>query len=185
MADNPTTEAQDIVDAWKRIIGVTLKPEKVQEHLDKLRKTGAIRETGINPIIEEIINRPIEKKSNEYTAYISSLQWQTKRRDAIMRAKNQCEHVDNKNARCKNRGNLEVHHKTYERLGKELPGDLMVVCKSCHKIEDGIRAAETSNRVYDARMDGWATKKYGEHWESFIRYEQAEEEFNEWLERND
>ena len=44
MADNPTTEAQDIVDAWKRIMGVTLKPEIVQEHLDKLRKAGAIPE---------------------------------------------------------------------------------------------------------------------------------------------
>lgn len=42
MADTPTTEAQDIVDAWRRIMGVTLKPEIVQEHLDKLRKAGAI-----------------------------------------------------------------------------------------------------------------------------------------------
>ena len=59
MADSPTTEAQDIVDAWKRIMNVTLKPERVQEHLDKLRKAGAI---------------PLEKKSKGTIAACRSTQ---------------------------------------------------------------------------------------------------------------
>jgi len=27
---------------------------------------------------------------------------------------------------------LQVHHRTYERLGCELPGDLLCVCAECH-----------------------------------------------------
>jgi 5-methylcytosine-specific restriction endonuclease McrA len=29
---------------------------------------------------------------------------------------------------------LEVHHRTYERLGRELPTDLTALCRECHKI---------------------------------------------------
>ena len=27
---------------------------------------------------------------------------------------------------------LQVHHRTYERLGRELAGDLLTLCKDCH-----------------------------------------------------
>lgn len=29
---------------------------------------------------------------------------------------------------------LHVHHRTYVRLGNEIPGDLVVLCDECHKI---------------------------------------------------
>jgi hypothetical protein len=29
---------------------------------------------------------------------------------------------------------LEVHHRTYERLGCELAGDLVVLCHACHAV---------------------------------------------------
>lgn len=28
---------------------------------------------------------------------------------------------------------LHVHHRTYERLGEELPEDLVVLCEVCHE----------------------------------------------------
>jgi 5-methylcytosine-specific restriction endonuclease McrA len=37
--------------------------------------------------------------------------------------------------RCKSRVDLECHHRTYARFGNELPGDIEVLCKSCHKAE--------------------------------------------------
>jgi len=30
--------------------------------------------------------------------------------------------------------NLDLHHKTYERLGQEVPSDLVRMCKFCHKL---------------------------------------------------
>jgi hypothetical protein len=36
---------------------------------------------------------------------------------------------------------LELHHRTYERLGAELPGDLTALCRDCHRaLTSGLRA---------------------------------------------
>ena len=81
---------------------------------------------------------------------------------------------------------LEVHHKTYERFTRELPSDLMVVCTECHKEQDRIRAEESQARgrraLRKARLNGWATKKYGDNWTQRTDTESIEEEFSEWLE---
>jgi len=29
--------------------------------------------------------------------------------------------------------NLEVHHRTYERVGAERPADVIALCKACHE----------------------------------------------------
>jgi 5-methylcytosine-specific restriction endonuclease McrA len=29
--------------------------------------------------------------------------------------------------------NLEVHHRTYERVGEERPADVIALCKACHE----------------------------------------------------
>lgn len=34
---------------------------------------------------------------------------------------------------------LDVHHKTYERLGFESADDLIVLCRDCHEIEHGLQ----------------------------------------------
>jgi len=35
---------------------------------------------------------------------------------------------------CNSPDGLEAHHRTYERLGDELPGDLTCLCRKCHQI---------------------------------------------------
>jgi len=60
----------------------------------------------------------------------------------------------------------------------------MVLCKLCHPSEDENRRVETAKRVYLKRVDGWASKKYGEQWDDYMNAEVVEEEFEEWLERN-
>lgn len=36
---------------------------------------------------------------------------------------------------------LELHHRTYERLGHERPGDLTALCRECHRaLTSGLRA---------------------------------------------
>ena len=63
----------------------------------------------------------------------------------------------------------------------ELPEDLEVVCKDCHPQADIERANATRIRAYDMRVDGWATKKYGEDWWENHDSEEVEEKFDEWL----
>jgi 5-methylcytosine-specific restriction endonuclease McrA len=118
--------------------------------------------------------------TREYVQYLRSREWQAKRLAALHRTMNRCE----KCGLQKHKESLEVHHKTYERLGHELDSDLMVLCTLCHPKEDEVRRAETANRVYDRRLDGWASKKYGDEWYDYMPSEFVEQEFEEWLERN-
>jgi len=34
---------------------------------------------------------------------------------------------------CQEEGRLNLHHKTYKRLGKERLGDVFMICNDCHK----------------------------------------------------
>lgn len=81
---------------------------------------------------------------------------------------------------------LELHHKTYDRLGRERIADLELLCRGCHERADSererrgqIKAAAT---LYEARLEGWATRKYGEDWRSFLDEELVIEEFDAWVE---
>ena len=123
-----------------------------------------------------------------YDAYMGSARWRNARKDRIKMAGNRCEG-------CGIEGNraypLEVHHLSYDRLGGELPSDLKVVCRSCHTNEDKERAkaGEVRSRVarerarYEAAVDTFASKKYGDDWEDWvISWDGASEEFDDWVE---
>lgn len=68
----------------------------------------------------------------DYQTYIKSARWKSKARAARRRAEYRCEDCST------GRPPLEVHHKTYARLGYERMSDLLVVCGNCHKIRHGI-----------------------------------------------
>ena len=75
--------------------------------------------------------RLAELKSMDYQTFLKTDEWQRKRLDAIENARGQCE-------RCGSKDGIQVHHKTYERRGEELPEDLIVLCEKCHKNEHHI-----------------------------------------------
>lgn len=60
-----------------------------------------------------------------YTEYLKSDHWKATRESAVQRAGNACQF-------CRSTERLNVHHNTYERLGEELPTDLLVLCQTCH-----------------------------------------------------
>ena len=60
-----------------------------------------------------------------YENYLRSRKWAVTRALAVHRANRMCQV-------CGERYYLEVHHKTYKRLGNEEPDDLIVLCRSCH-----------------------------------------------------
>lgn len=62
----------------------------------------------------------------DYRAYMRSAEWRRRRLEVIRRAGGICE-------RCHRWPIVNVHHLTYERLGAELPGDLLGVCPRCHE----------------------------------------------------
>jgi hypothetical protein len=91
--------------------------------------------------------------------------------------------------RCESQFKLDLHHKNYERLGKELLSDLELLCQGCHRKADVQRAsagrAKSANALHSAAMDTYATKKYGEDYELRVDPDRLEEEFDAWLQRKE
>ena len=64
-----------------------------------------------------------------YGKYMRSLKWQKFKRRLKRDRGTTCE-------RCHATGvAVEVHHKTYERLGCELPEDVEILCRECHRAD--------------------------------------------------
>jgi 5-methylcytosine-specific restriction endonuclease McrA len=73
-----------------------------------------------------------KKSKSTYRTYLKSAVWQSKRAQVLFRDGGQCTGmVDGR--RCCVRWNLEVHHLTYERFGRERLSDLQTLCEACHQ----------------------------------------------------
>lgn len=62
-----------------------------------------------------------------YDEYLQTDHWKDVRTQALRRAGYRCQV-------CNDGGQLDVHHRTYERRGEEAPGDVTVLCRSCHSV---------------------------------------------------
>jgi len=72
------------------------------------------------------LEAPSLLRTMSYEQYLRTDHWLNVRDAAIKRANLRC-------VLCNSTVNLQVHHRTYERLGRELPGDLTVLCIICHE----------------------------------------------------
>lgn len=79
----------------------------------------------------------------QYREYLRSEHWQQTRTSALERAGYKCEC-------CRAMTRLDVHHKTYERLGAELPEDLEILCRGCHGVrhwnDPSFRTSQSASR---------------------------------------
>ena len=74
------------------------------------------------------MRRRVKKKMSyaRYLKYLRSTTWASLRKKVLGRDKYRCQI-------CKSKKKLEVHHKTYKRIGKERIGDLITLCNICHR----------------------------------------------------
>lgn len=82
-----------------------------------------------------------EDAPSHYLAYLNSPDWRRTRNRKLAEAKWTCE-------RCLSRRDLNVHHKTYVRLGMELMADLEVLCFTCHNGHHKAEAQTTELGIY-------------------------------------
>ena len=73
---------------------------------------------------------PVNPAFVDYYKYIVSDEWKKKATEAKIRAKNRCQVCYRKGTEIR----LNAHHRTYCRLGQELPEDITVLCDECHEI---------------------------------------------------
>jgi hypothetical protein len=60
-----------------------------------------------------------------YRQYLQTVEWRQRADATKARFGRRC-------ALCNAEGTLEAHHRTYERVGNELPDDLTALCADCH-----------------------------------------------------
>jgi hypothetical protein len=90
----------------------------------------------------------------EYAAYRQTPAWLGRRRLALEAAAHRCQV-------CNATGRLDVHHRTYERIFNELPGDLTVLCRDCHATFHGKQGAAALSKPKPARPKGKRKKSKG------------------------
>jgi len=62
----------------------------------------------------------------DYRAYLQTGDWGERRAACLKAAGYRC-------VVCNSWRRLQAHHRTYERVGFELPGDLTCLCRDCHE----------------------------------------------------
>jgi hypothetical protein len=82
------------------------------------------------PAVDDVVSddRLAELRAMPYRDYLRTPEWRRTRAAAIIRADNACSLDVTHGAE------LDVHHRTYARLGEELEADLAVLCRSCHQV---------------------------------------------------
>ncbi len=75
--------------------------------------------------------RQRELQMMAYADYLLTPEWRAVRERKIADAGHRCEF-------CNSPRSLNVHHRVYDRRGRELLKDLIVLCSSCHQRHHGI-----------------------------------------------
>lgn len=102
-----------------------------QEEIDQielLRRMSPVerrKSAGLSALAE--LDREAEAFEVRYQEYIHSPQWKEKADAAKAAAGNRCQV-------CYGEHQIEAHHRTYRRLGHELPTDITVLCDDCHEL---------------------------------------------------
>ena len=68
----------------------------------------------------------LKVKKNKYHKYLKSYKWKQKRKQIFREYGKRC-------WKCGRKLKIQVHHKTYRRLGKEKKRDLKPYCSDCHE----------------------------------------------------
>lgn len=64
-----------------------------------------------------------------YKRYLRTQHWQKLRFEVLKRSGGECEQCGYRPTR---RGQLQIHHKTYNHVGNESIDDLIALCPRCH-----------------------------------------------------
>lgn len=96
-----------------------------------------------------------------YEEYLRTSHWKCVRSAALDAARNQCERCGDRQAR------LDVHHRTYTRLGGELLADVVVLCRRCHEEVHVVPGAIAEASITIGLLGGAvAAVLTAQHWET-------------------
>lgn len=90
-----------------------------------------------------IAENRLKQQKPAYYEYLRSDEWKEKAEKAKAEAGNRCQTCNRSRAETQ----LDAHHRTYEHLGNERPGDITVLCRDCHQLfEDNKKATKLTKK---------------------------------------
>lgn len=92
----------------------------------------------------------------QYHKYLNSAQWKEKRKFALEFYGNRC-------GLCGSKYDLEIHHRSYKNIFRELMEDLMILCETCHKRHhrnEVLKNGKKSRYMKDPNYDTTPTTYY-------------------------
>ncbi len=91
-----------------------------------------------------LIGRAVTKSCRlDYSTYIRSDEWRETATAAKVRADWRCQVCNRPSTDV----TLDAHHRTYERLGHELPEDITVLCRDCHELYESNKAHRNGRKL--------------------------------------
>lgn len=100
---------------------------EAQERLDQFH---AERQAHVVEIRQTAAGRSLHINDADWAAYLASAAWRERRSACHQRYGYRC-------AICNQSDELHAHHRTYERVTRELSTDLITLCRSCHALFHG------------------------------------------------
>jgi hypothetical protein len=85
---------------------------------------------------------PERSEGDRYNQYINSGAWLRKREEAFAHHGRRC-------GQCGTNCQLQVHHRSYVRLGAEQMGDLEILCDACHRAQHFGDRTQRVNWAFD------------------------------------
>lgn len=92
--------------------------------------------------------------NHTYYRYIQSQGWREKAEEAKARAGNRCQVCNRSRAEVQ----LDAHHRTYERLGNELPEDITVLCRECHQLYEDSKKVASEDKLKELSKTGFCIR---------------------------
>ena len=111
--------------AYKAAIGTSYAGFECDECKEKKSRENEVRKAEFQLEMEARRQRIIELRTMPYREYLQTDHWKEIRMAMLKRAKFSCQ-------LCSAKGELHVHHRSYENRGQEIYGDLIVLCANCH-----------------------------------------------------
>jgi hypothetical protein len=110
------------MDMWDRVCSPTSKFSELVSHYNIKRKH-------YGGVIIMYFCKDTGEKVNNYNDYLKTEHWRIFKENflASKSSKKKCYCCGNKN-------NLQIHHKTYKRIGFEKNADVIEVCDNCHRM---------------------------------------------------
>lgn len=132
--------------------------KEIEALIDEILRQHSKNKIEIREYQSEIRNKSNgthRKRSNKnYEEYIKSQEWREKAEEAKAKAGNRCQVCNRSRAEVQ----LDAHHRTYERLGNELPEDITVLCRDCHQLYEDSRIKKNSQNSDEELSTGFCIR---------------------------